>query len=47
MLWLSGVASLSLLLGITEMDFYREFHQRLNTHCGQIRMSTKGVTKLS
>ena len=30
-LWLSGVASLSLLLGITEMDFYREFHQRLNS----------------
>ena len=30
-LWLSGVASLSLLLGIAEMDFYREFHQRLNS----------------
>lgn len=30
-LWLSGVASLSLLLGITELDFYREFHQRLNS----------------
>ncbi|HSX71867.1 MAG TPA: LTA synthase family protein [Pseudomonas sp.] len=29
--WLSIVASLSLLLGITELDFYREFHQRLNS----------------
>ena len=30
-LWLTGVASLTLLLGITELDFYREFHQRLNS----------------
>ena len=30
-LWLSIAASLCLLLGITEMDFYREFHQRLNS----------------
>ncbi len=29
--WLSVAASLSLLLGVTEMDFYREFHQRLNS----------------
>ena len=29
--WLSIAASLCLLLGITEMDFYREFHQRLNS----------------
>lgn len=26
----TGFASLTLLLGITELDFYREFHQRLN-----------------
>ena len=29
-LWLSLVASLALLLGVAELDFYREFHQRLN-----------------
>ncbi|MFG0380533.1 LTA synthase family protein [Pseudomonas sp. zbq_18] len=29
--WLSVAASIALLLGITEMDFYREFHQRLNS----------------
>ncbi|MDD0843927.1 LTA synthase family protein [Pseudomonas sp. Gutcm_11s] len=29
--WLSIAASIALLLGITEMDFYREFHQRLNS----------------
>ena len=28
--WLTAFASLNLLLGITELDFYREFHQRLN-----------------
>lgn len=29
--WLTGFASLTLFLGITELDFYREFHQRLNS----------------
>jgi phosphoglycerol transferase MdoB-like AlkP superfamily enzyme len=29
--WLTLVASLTLLLGVVEMDFYREFHQRLNS----------------
>ncbi len=29
--WLTAFASLTLLLGITELDFYREFHQRLNS----------------
>ncbi len=28
--WLTGVASITLLLGIIELDFYREFNQRLN-----------------
>ena len=28
--WLSFAASLTLFLGVLEMDFYREFHQRLN-----------------
>ncbi|MBL8368111.1 MAG: LTA synthase family protein [Candidatus Accumulibacter sp.] len=28
--WLTAFASFTLLLGITELDFYREFHQRLN-----------------
>ena len=28
--WLSVVASLTLFLGVLELDFYREFHQRLN-----------------
>ncbi|MCP5228024.1 LTA synthase family protein [Accumulibacter sp.] len=28
--WLTAFASLTLLLGISELDFYREFHQRLN-----------------
>ncbi|WP_271408527.1 LTA synthase family protein [Pseudomonas sp. Q1-7] len=30
-LWLTGFASLTLFLGISELDFYREFHQRLNS----------------
>ncbi|MBT8766535.1 LTA synthase family protein [Metapseudomonas boanensis] len=30
-LWLTAFASLTLLLGISELDFYREFHQRLNS----------------
>lgn len=30
-LWLTGCGSLILLLGVTELDFYREFHQRLNS----------------
>ncbi|QEY64199.1 LTA synthase family protein [Metapseudomonas lalkuanensis] len=30
-LWLTAFASLTLLLGIAELDFYREFHQRLNS----------------
>ncbi|MCY1334792.1 Phosphoglycerol transferase I [compost metagenome] len=30
-LWLTLFASLTLFLGISEMDFYREFHQRLNS----------------
>jgi phosphoglycerol transferase MdoB-like AlkP superfamily enzyme len=30
-LWLTGFASFTLFLGITELDFYREFHQRLNS----------------
>ncbi|WP_220814019.1 LTA synthase family protein [Pseudomonas paralcaligenes] len=29
--WLTVVASLTLLLGVVELDFYREFHQRLNS----------------
>ncbi|HLA32989.1 MAG TPA: LTA synthase family protein [Pseudomonas sp.] len=29
--WLTAFASLSLFLGLTELDFYREFHQRLNS----------------
>ncbi|MEF8721863.1 MAG: LTA synthase family protein [Candidatus Accumulibacter phosphatis] len=28
--WLTAFASFTLLLGISELDFYREFHQRLN-----------------
>ncbi|NMG64986.1 sulfatase-like hydrolase/transferase [Azoarcus indigens] len=28
--WLTASASLCLLLGVMELDFYREFHQRLN-----------------
>ncbi|MBB2495831.1 LTA synthase family protein [Aquipseudomonas ullengensis] len=28
--WLSLFASLTLFLGVSELDFYREFHQRLN-----------------
>jgi phosphoglycerol transferase MdoB-like AlkP superfamily enzyme len=28
--WLFAVASLTLFLGVLELDFYREFHQRLN-----------------
>ena len=28
--WLSVAASLTIFLGIVELDFYREFHQRLN-----------------
>jgi phosphoglycerol transferase MdoB-like AlkP superfamily enzyme len=30
-LWLTVFASLTLFLGLVEMDFYREFHQRLNS----------------
>ncbi|AYC33252.1 LTA synthase family protein [Pseudomonas cavernae] len=30
-LWLTGFASITLFLGLTELDFYREFHQRLNS----------------
>ena len=29
--WLSLTAAISILLGIIELDFYREFHQRLNS----------------
>lgn len=29
--WLTAFASLTLLLGVAEMVFYREFHQRLNS----------------
>ncbi|MBQ55083.1 MAG: hypothetical protein CMK72_09295 [Pseudomonadaceae bacterium] len=29
--WLTAFASITLFLGITELDFYREFHQRLNS----------------
>jgi phosphoglycerol transferase MdoB-like AlkP superfamily enzyme len=29
--WLTSFASITLFLGITELDFYREFHQRLNS----------------
>ena len=29
-LWLTAASSLALFLGLMEMDFYREFHQRLN-----------------
>ncbi|MGV8844795.1 MAG: LTA synthase family protein [Pseudomonas sp.] len=30
-LWLTAFASITLFLGLAEMDFYREFHQRLNS----------------
>lgn len=30
-IWLTAFASLTLLLGLSELDFYREFHQRLNS----------------
>lgn len=30
-IWLTFFASVTLFLGITELDFYREFHQRLNS----------------
>jgi phosphoglycerol transferase MdoB-like AlkP superfamily enzyme len=30
-IWLTSFASITLFLGITELDFYREFHQRLNS----------------
>jgi len=30
-LWLTGFASITLFLALTELDFYREFHQRLNS----------------
>ncbi|MGE6793228.1 LTA synthase family protein [Pseudomonas guineae] len=30
LIWLSVAASLTLFLGVLELDFYREFHQRLN-----------------
>lgn len=30
-LWLTAVASVTLFLGLSELDFYREFHQRLNS----------------
>ncbi len=29
--WMAFAAALSILLGIVELDFYREFHQRLNS----------------
>ncbi|MDF3932234.1 LTA synthase family protein [Pseudomonas citronellolis] len=29
--WLTALASLTLFLGVLELDFYREFHQRLNS----------------
>ncbi|MEG2914262.1 MAG: LTA synthase family protein, partial [Pseudomonas sp.] len=29
-LWLTVASSIALFLGLMEMDFYREFHQRLN-----------------
>jgi phosphoglycerol transferase MdoB-like AlkP superfamily enzyme len=29
--WLTGFASITLFLGLSELDFYREFHQRLNS----------------
>ena len=29
-IWLTGCAALVILLGVIELDFYREFHQRLN-----------------
>ena len=29
-IWLTAASSLALFLGLMEMDFYREFHQRLN-----------------
>ncbi|SDH77862.1 LTA synthase family protein [Pseudomonas panipatensis] len=30
-IWLTAFASLTLFLGVLELDFYREFHQRLNS----------------
>ncbi len=30
-IWLTAFASITLFLGLTELDFYREFHQRLNS----------------
>jgi phosphoglycerol transferase MdoB-like AlkP superfamily enzyme len=29
--WLGGCASLAILIGLVELNFYREFHQRLNS----------------
>lgn len=29
--WMTFTAAISILLGIVELDFYREFHQRLNS----------------
>lgn len=31
LIWLSALTAISLLLSIIELDFYREFHQRLNS----------------
>eukprot|EP01031_Cornospumella_fuschlensis_P047576 gene47576-58283_t len=31
LVWLTGFASVTLFFGLLELDFYREFHQRLNS----------------
>ncbi len=46
-LWLTVVSSIALFLGLMEMDFYREFHQRLNGLVFQyIKEDPKTVTSM-
>lgn len=46
-LWLTVVSSIALFLGLVEMDFYREFHQRLNGLVFQyIKEDPKTVTSM-
>ncbi len=46
-IWLTTWASLTLLLGLSEMEFYREFHQRLNSLVFQYALEdTKTVVSM-
>ena len=46
-LWLTVVSSIALFLGLMEMDFYREFHQRLNGLVFQyVKEDPKTVTSM-